>query len=122
MRVTIDEEQGVVELDQSRYALEIYNSYRDQSVRIGAVSTPMSSTVKLSRTNGDPEYMANKDYRGAVGSLLYLCIVTRPDLSFAVKELSRVLDSPGPEAWKATQHLLEHVHNTHHMGIRYTAQ
>ena len=69
MRVTIDEEQGVVELDQSRYALEIYNSYRDQSVRIGAVSTPMSSTVKLSRTNGDPEYMANKDYRGAVSRL-----------------------------------------------------
>ena len=55
-----------------------------------------------------------------VGSLLYLTMVTRPDICFAVKELSRMLDSPGIEAWEAAQHLLEYVQNTHHYSIRYT--
>ena len=47
-------------------------------------------------------------------------MVTRPDICFAVKELSRQLDSPGVECWKAVQHLLEYVQNTHHYAIRYT--
>ena len=52
-----------------------------------------------------------------VGSLLYLTMVTRPDICFAVKELSRMLDSGGREVWAAGQHLLEYVHNTHHYAI-----
>ena len=44
----------------------------------------------------------------------------RVDIQYAVKELSRLLDSPGEQAWVATQHLLEYVHNTHHYSIRYT--
>ena len=55
-----------------------------------------------------------------MGSLLYLTIVTKPDICFAVKELSRMLDSPGETAWKAGQHLLEDVYNTHYYAIRYT--
>lgn len=47
-------------------------------------------------------------------------MVTRPDICFAVKELSRMLDSGGREVWAAGQHLLEYVHNTHHYAIRYT--
>ena len=74
----------------------------------------------LTKAMADPEYMQKKDYRGVVGSLLYLTMVTRPDICFAVKELSRLLDSPGKDAWAATQHLLEYVHNTHHYSIRYT--
>ena len=64
--------------------------------------------------------MNGKDLRGLVGSLLYLTMVTRPDICFAVKELSRMLDSGGREVWAAGQHLLEYVHNTHHYAIRYT--
>ena len=45
---------------------------------------------------------------------------TRPDICFAVKELSRMLDSGGREVWAAGQHLLAYVHNTHHYAIRYT--
>ena len=49
-----------------------------------------------------------------------MTMVTRPDICFVVKELSRMLDSPGETAWKAGQQLLEYVYNTHHYAIRYT--
>ena len=117
MRVTIN--PGCVEIDQSRYALEIYTNYRDHSIEIKSAHTPMKEKTKLSKHDADPEYMAEgkKDYRGVVGSLLYLTMVTRPDICFAVKELSRMLDSPGREAWEAAQYLLEYVQNTHHYAI-----
>ena len=85
MRVTV--EPGIIEIDQSRYALEVYNSYRDQSVTVKTAPTPMREGVKLTKAGADPAYMAGKDYMGLVGSLLYLTMVTRPDICFAVKEL-----------------------------------
>ena len=118
--MNIAKADGTIELNQSRYAREIYNTYRDQDVVVKVASTPMKDNVKLSKANADPEYMNGKDLRGLVGSLLYLTMVTRPDICFAVKELSRMLDSGGREVWAAGQHLLEYVHNTHHYAIRYT--
>ena len=118
MRLKIEDER--IEIDQSRYALEVYNSYRDQSITVRSATVPMRDGTKLNKLDADPKYMEGRDYRGLVGSLLYLTMVTRPDICFAVKELSRMLDSPGEEAWKAGQHLLEYVYNTHHYAIRYT--
>ena len=119
MRITV--EPGMIELDQSRFALEIYGNYRDDDVTIRAAHTPMGDKLRLSKHDADANYMKGKDYRGLVGSLLYLTMGTRPDICFSVKELSRVLDSPGKEAWEAGQRLLEYVKNTHHYAIRYTA-
>ena len=118
MRLKIEPE--MIEIDQSRYALEVYNSYRDQSVQVRSAPVPMKDGTRLSKLDADPVYMEGRDYRGLVGSLLYLTMVTRPDICFAVKELSRMLDSPGETAWKAGQQLLEYVYNTHHYAIRYT--
>ena len=89
-------------------------------IEIRSASTPMKEGTKLNNNEAEPEYMLQKDYRGLVGSLLYLTMVTRPDICFAVKELSRMLDTPGQQAWEAAQHLLEYVHNTPHYSIRYT--
>ena len=106
--MNIAKADGIIELNQSRYAREIYNTYRDQEVVVKVASTPMKDNIKLSKANADPEYMNGKDLRGLVGSLLYLTMVTRPDICFAVKELSRMLDSGGREVWAAGQHLLEY--------------
>ena len=109
-----------VEIGQSKYALETYNHYRDFSVQVGQATLPMKPDLKLSASMADPQYMKGKDYRGLIGSLLYLTMCTRPDIAFPVKELSRMLDSPGREAWEAGQRLLEYIYNTHHFAIRYT--
>ena len=61
----------------------------------------MKDGIRLSKLDADPVYMEGRDYQGLVGSLLYLTMVTRPDICFVVKELSRMLDSPGETAWKA---------------------
>ena len=81
MRLKIEPE--MIEIDQSRYALEVYNIYRDQSVQVRSALVPMKDGTRLSRPDANPEYMQGNDYRGLVGSLLYLTMVTRPDICFA---------------------------------------
>ena len=125
MEVQYEQAAGVMELTQSKYTLEVYRNYRDEDVKVRAAKSPMLESTKLTKqdapqTDEDAKYMKAKDYRGVVGSLLYLQMCTRPDIAFAVKELSRFLDCPGLKHWSAAQHLLEYVKNTHHYGLRYT--
>jgi histone deacetylase 1/2 len=63
-----------------------------------AVDTPLSSTEKLSVTEGEP--LGVKDatrYRSIVGALQYLTL-TRPDISFSMNKVCQFL------------HVLTYVH------------
>jgi len=55
--------------------------------------TPMASGVKLAKMGKDLLSKGNR-YAALVGSLLYLLLMKRPDISFAVGVLSRILSSP----------------------------
>jgi hypothetical protein len=70
------------------------------------------------------------EYRGIVGSLMYLYQWTRPDLGFAVTFLSRYLHKPGDKHLQAAKHVLCYLkerlnsefsireiwHNSRHVG------
>jgi hypothetical protein len=54
--------------------------------------------------------------RNMVGSLLYLACWTRPDISFAVSELSRFVSAPGQNHMQAVKHLLRYLKGTNELG------
>ena len=58
-------------------------------------------------------------YRKAIGSLNYLAVSTRPDLSFIVSLLSRVQNNPTNEAADAAKKALRYLRGTSHYGIAY---
>ena len=49
-------------------------------------------------------------YQSTVGSLMYLSICTRPDISFAVGNLARYLSKQTHQHWKALTMLFEEDH------------
>ena len=59
-------------------------------------------------------------YREAVGSLMYLAIATRPDISYAVGVLSRFSTNPGPAHWKAVKHLFRYLQGTKDLKLTYS--
>jgi len=65
-----------------------------------SVSTPLAPHLKLKATMSpitveEYEYMTHVPYTGAVGSLMYTMVCTRPDLSQAVSMVSRYMHDPG---------------------------
>ncbi|MBW0542416.1 hypothetical protein O181_082131 [Austropuccinia psidii MF-1] len=70
------------------------------------VATPMVPNSHLKDSSLE-EFSASKalnaNYRSAIGSLSYLSVATRPDISFAVSSLS---EKPGIEHWNAFLHVL----------------
>jgi histone deacetylase 1/2 len=85
MGIEVKRSKGELLLTQERYAKDIL-----QRVGMGAckpISTPLSTTERLSISDGDrlgPD--DSTKYRSIVGALQYLTL-TRPDISFSVNKV-----------------------------------
>ena len=58
-------------------------------------------------------------YRGMIGSLLYLASWTRPDMAFAVSELSRFVSNPGKPHLEAANRVFRYLKKTLSLGLVY---
>ena len=57
---------------------------------------------------GSYEYKETQkfDYRGVIGSIMHLCVSTRPDLAYICSSLSQCLENPGWEHFLAAKRYL----------------
>ncbi|OWZ13835.1 polyprotein [Phytophthora megakarya] len=58
-------------------------------------------------------------YRALIGCLLYITTCTRPDVAYIVTQLSRFLENPGQQHWKAAIRVLRYLKGTRDLGIVY---
>lgn len=72
------------------------------------VSTPMVPGFKFTKDDND-EDLINVPYQEAIGSLLYLSQISRPDLSYSVNFLSRFNNSPKSKHWKAVKQIFRYI-------------
>jgi len=113
MELTPTSPSGSYVLSQHRYICDLLR--RTNMHESKPVPTPMSSTMKLTATDGAP--MDDKLlYRSTVGALLYL-VNTRPDISFAVNKLCQYLQNPTTAHWAATKRVLRYLQGTKTHGI-----
>jgi hypothetical protein len=66
------------------------------------------------------EHDVAKNYPKLVGALLYLSTCTRPDLSFAVYQLTRFMSAPRMAHYKALKRVLRYLKGTVNFGLHYT--
>ena len=98
------------------YCIEkVLQMFRMQNAK--PVSTPLASHFKLSKhmgleTHEEIDYMSKIPYSSAVGSLMYAMVCTRPDIAHAVGVVSRYMNNPGKEHWKAVQWILKYLRGT----------
>jgi hypothetical protein len=97
---------GII-LSQDKYALDLLKRVNMASCK--PVSTPLSTSEKLSAYEGVPLGPNDaKNYRSVVGALQYLTL-TRPDISFAVNKVCQFLHAPTDIHWMAVKRILRYV-------------
>ena len=60
-------------------------------------------------------------YRALVGSLLYVGMWTRPDISFAVSQVARFQQDPTENHWHAAKHILRYLKGTRDLGLTFSS-
>jgi len=115
MTISIDNEKGVLAIDQSDYLLRILERFGMKDCN--PVSTPMEMNCKLRRN--DDANVTKLPYKELLGSLMYLMLCTRPDLCFAVGYLSRYQDNATDEHFAHLKRVLRYLKDTASMKLVY---
>ena len=103
---------------QAKYASDLLS--RAGLTDSKTVDTPVELNAHLTPSGGKP--LSNPSlYRRLVGSLVYLT-VTRPDISYAVHQVSQYLSAPRSTHYAAVLRILRYLKGTLFHGLFYSAQ
>jgi ribonuclease HI len=80
-------------------------------------SVPLNPSIKLTKDEGEVLDRRQYPYCQLVGSLMYLSITTRPDISYAVGVLARHMAKPTLLHWQTAKGVLKYLAGTATKGI-----
>jgi hypothetical protein len=83
------------------------------------IDVPADPNVRLIKPTNCQSLLTEVPYREAVDSLLYLAVMTRPDISFAVGLLSRYSEKHDQTRKNAVRWIISYLKGTQHFGICY---
>lgn len=107
---------GEVQLSQRTYIRKLLEKFN--MIEANPVKTPLEPGTVLTKEKcktEDREY----PYRELIGWLMYLSIVTRPDISYAVSYLSQFNSCYGKTHWEAAKRVLRYLKGTDHYRLTY---
>lgn len=108
---------GTIWIGQSAYTEEVLKKFGMESCK--PVTTPVEVGVKLTQGTDDSEYVDAAHYQSVVGSLLYLSMRTRPDITFAVSLAARFCSKPTSQHMTAVKRILRYLRGTTHYGLLF---
>ena len=107
-------EDGDLFINQESYANKVLAKFN--MIEGNAVSTPIEA-CQVSGEDLSTKVDDTVPYREAVGSLMYLAVATRPDISFAVGYVSQFLDKAEQKHWLIVKRILRYIRGTASFGI-----
>lgn len=116
--ITRNRQQRKIFLSQPDYIDKILRNFHMASCSPKII--PADPNAQLTRPTTTSEQNGLKitfPYREAVGSLLYLALVTRPDISYAVGQVSRFVESYDQSHCNAVRRIFAYLRGTPNYGI-----
>jgi len=104
IQVIRDHKARTLKITQGAYIDKILACFN--MVDANPVTTPLPKNIKLNDIEAPPDDQTADTYvpyAKAIGSLMYAAIQTRPDIAFAVQNLSQYTSQPAPEHWTAVK-------------------
>ncbi len=114
MQVSYLQNQNI-RIDQEKYLHDILQRFRMEFAK--SVSTPADLTKE--ETSDTSVGVDHSLYLSMVGSLLYLSIITRPDIAFAVGKASRKMANPSRSDVTTVHRIFKYLKGTSDYGITY---
>jgi hypothetical protein len=128
MRCKRNHETGIITLDQTKYTEDVLSTFDEWIGSCQRRYVPMQPNLVLQKwtqeydkqlTPKQLELIQRFPYRQIIGSLLYISIWTRPDISYAIGKLAKFNNHPTVEAIHATQWLLQYMQGTKQLGLTF---
>lgn len=87
MKIVQDESTGSVWIRQPAYVETLLEKFSMDQAKV--IATPVDPCTKLVKATEEDNSFDQQKYQSAVGSLLYLSVATRPDITYTVSIASK---------------------------------
>ena len=119
LNTEIIRDENQVILFQGKYINEKLAEF-DHELSRDAVIPMDQGFNRYSHGRNSEEKPMEVKYKEAIGSLLYLSTITRPDICYAVNYLSRYMDKYTKHHWVAAKRIFKYLKGTKNYGLRYS--
>lgn len=114
--------QRTIHLSQPDYVKTVLERFNMSNC--STLSVPADPCAKLTpqmcpQNEEEKKEMANIPFMECIGSVMHLTHLTRPDIAYAVGQVSRYSQSPGQEHWKALKRILAYLRKTLNFGLLF---
>ena len=122
IKIYRDRSKRLFDLSQSTYIDKILKRFSMEQSKRGYI--PMVSGITLSKslcpqTQYERTRMNMIPYASAIGSIMYVRLYTRPDVSYALSVTSRYQSDPGMGHWVAIKYILKYLRRTKDVFLIY---
>lgn len=119
MQISRDRKSKSMFVHQDAYAKKVIEKFGMS--RAKGVSVPADPHTILYPVEPEKTERQVVPYREAVGSLMFLAVVTRPDIAYAVNSVSKFLNEHNESHWRAVKRIIAYLIETVNMGIEFRA-
>ena len=119
MRIVHDRSLRRIEIDQSGYVKDVLERFGMSDATPHNTPLPAGAEEHLYKYTEQVSASDITHYQSLIGSLLYVQIGTRPDISFAVSRLAQYAANPSPQHLQLAQYVLSYLVGTVNKKLVY---
>ncbi len=120
LEITRDRPGRKIHLSQPKYIQSLLDKFGMSDCHPSKVPADPNSRLTVDNCPGKHgKPLSTTPYRSAVGGLMYIAKMTRPDILFAVIAVSRYNQDPGKPHWEAVKRILSYLKGTMDHGPCY---
>ncbi|KAJ9536278.1 hypothetical protein OSB04_un000550 [Centaurea solstitialis] len=122
IQILRDRSRGILRLSQRSYIDKVLDRFGMLDSKSG--DTPIAKGDKFSlkqypKNELEIKEMQKIPYASVVGSLMYVQVCTRPDITFIVGVMGRYLSNPGMDHWRAAKRVMRYLKKTRDYMLTY---
>ena len=120
VEISRDRQDNKLVLSQQAFIGNLLNKFNKLSLK--PVKTPTIAGIKLEKNLEQASSKDIKQYQREIGSLIYLTILTRPDLVYAVNLCARFMQNPNQDHFKYLDRIWQYLNYTKAYSLVYQSK
>jgi hypothetical protein len=117
IQITRDLKQRTMTMNQQALIERLVKTMNLEDAKVQDIPMHPSTAAALSAAESTMENGENVPYQSATGSINWIALSTRPDISYAVSILSSYNQKFGTQHWKAVKSVIRYLHSTSGHGL-----
>lgn len=115
MRVHVDRKLNTVTIDQEQYIEQLLLKFGMFNCR--SIDTPIECKLNLEKAEN---CLTDVPYQRLIGSLMYLAVLSRPDIAYSISYLSQFNNCYNESHFNQAKRVLKYLQKTKHYCLKYS--